>query len=107
VLNRRFTPEEVQAFNQRARAFRSNIALQDRKWIFNPLIETQEEFERRRKLNLTAPWEDAKIREAIQEENKDKGQIVFGPKELGKLIDETGEKFGIVSTYHFGWKPRQ
>jgi hypothetical protein len=106
-LNRRFTEEEVHTFNQRARALRSKVALQDRKWIFNPLIESEEEFERRRKLNLTAPWEDAKIREAIHNENKDKGQkVVYGPKELGKLIDETGEKLGIVSTYTFGWRPR-
>uniref|UniRef100_A0A1J3JP10 Uncharacterized protein n=2 Tax=Noccaea caerulescens TaxID=107243 RepID=A0A1J3JP10_NOCCA len=85
---------------------RSNIALQNRKWIFNPNIETQEEFERRRKLNLTAPWEDEKIRHEIYEQNKEKGQkIVYGPKELGKLIDETGEKLGIVKSFHFGWRP--
>ncbi len=106
VLNRKFTPEETHTFNQRARALRSNIALQDRKWIYNPLIESEEEFARRKKLNLSAPWEDAKIREVIRNENKDKGDIVYGPKELGKLIDETGEKLGIVGSFTFGWKPR-
>jgi len=40
---------------------------------------------------LSAPWEDAQIREAIRAENVHKEEaIVYGPKELGKLIDETG-----------------
>ena len=85
---------------------RSNISLENRKWIFNPNIETEEEFERRRKLNLKAPWEDAHIKEVIRAENADKGEdIVYGPKELGKLIDETGQKLGIVKEFTFGWKP--
>jgi len=94
----------VAIFNQRARSLRSNIPLEQRKWIFNPEIETQEEFDRRRKLNLTAPWEDPLIRQTIKQENTDKGEIVYGPKELGRLIDETGEKLGIISTYTFGWR---
>lgn len=84
---------------------RSSHELANRKWIYNPNIETQEEFERRRKLNLTAPWEDEKIREVIRAANPDKGQIVYGPKELGQLIDETGVKLGIVRDHTFGWKP--
>lgn len=59
---------------------RSNIPLANRKWIFNPNIETEEEFERRRKLNLSAPWEDSQIREKINAENADKSHIVYGPK---------------------------
>lgn len=69
---------------------KSNISINNRKWIFNPNIESQEEFERRRKLNLTAPWEDAQVREQIKAENTDKATIVYGPQELSKLIDETG-----------------
>jgi hypothetical protein len=76
-------------FNQRALALRSNIPLQNRKRIFNPHIETEDEFQRRRKLNLTAPWEDAKIREVIKAENSEKGEnIIYGPKGLDKLIDD-------------------
>ena len=83
---------------------RSNIAISDRKWIFNPNIETEEEFNRRRQLNLSAPWDAPEIRAKINAENKDKAKIVYGPKELSKLIDETGDKLGIVSTYTFGWR---
>ncbi len=104
-MNRKFTKEEVEIFNQRAKAMKSIIPLDQRKWIFNPLIETQEEFERRRKLNLTAPWEDAHIKKIIQSENQDKSHIVYGPQELGKLIDESGQKLGIVKDHTFGWKP--
>ena len=108
MLNRKFTQEEVHTFNQRAKALRSNIPLENRKWIFNPLIETQEEFERRVKLNLTAPWEDEKVREAIRAENQEKGgDIVYGPRELGKLIDETGDKLGIVKNYTMGFRAHQ
>lgn len=96
----------MQTFNQRSRSLRSNIPLENRKWIYNPLIESEEEFARRKKLNLSAPWEDATIREAIRNENKEKGRIVYGPKELGKLIDETGQKLGIINSFTFGWKPR-
>jgi hypothetical protein len=40
---------------------------------------------------LNAPWEDAQIREIIKTENiHQEERIVFGPKELSKLIDETG-----------------
>lgn len=106
VLNRKFTAEEVEIFNQRARDVRSLLNRANKKWIFNPYLETQEEFERRRKLNMSAPWEDEKIKAKIQEENADKKHIVYGPKELGKLIDETGIKLGITRTYTFGYKPR-
>lgn len=95
----------MEIFNQRARALRSNIPLAQRKWIHNPQIESQEEFERRRRLNLSAPWEDAEIRKIIHAQNEDKTNIVYGPKELGKLIDETGQKLGIARDYTFGWRP--
>ena len=58
---------------------KSNIPLSNRKWIFNPTIQTEEEFERRRKLNLNAPWEDPKIREEIKAQNSEKETIVYGP----------------------------
>jgi hypothetical protein len=103
-LNRKFTKEEVVAFNQRAKALRSNIPLQQRKWIFNPEIETQEEFDRRRKLNLTAPWEDPLVRQTIKSENPDKAEIIYGPQELSKIIDQTGQRLGIVKDLTFGWK---
>ena len=61
-MNRKFTDEEVRIFNQRAVAMKSNHSLKDRKWIFNPNIETEEEFERRRKLSMTAPWEDLQLK---------------------------------------------
>lgn len=71
------------------------------------MIETEEEFNRRVKLSLNAPWEDAHIKQIIKEQNQEKGEtIVYGPKELGKLIDETGQKLGIVKEYTFGWRPR-
>jgi predicted adenine nucleotide alpha hydrolase (AANH) superfamily ATPase len=62
-MNRKFTHKEVQIFNQRVKALRSNIPLESRKWIYNPNIETEAEFDRRRKLNLTAPWEDVNIKD--------------------------------------------
>jgi hypothetical protein len=84
---------------------RGRVSLADRKWIFNPNIETEAEFERRRKLNLTAPWEDHQIQEQIRRENPDKERIVYGPQNLGKLIDESGEKLGIIKDWYFSWKP--
>lgn len=78
----------------------------NRKWIFNPAIETEDEFNRRRKLNLTAPWEDPQIKKLIKQQNADKPYIVYGPKELGKLIDETGIKLGVTRKITFGYKPR-
>jgi len=54
---------------------------------------------------MSAPWEDPEVREQIRKENSDKAKIVYGPKELGQLIDETGEKIGVVKHYTFGWKP--
>ena len=54
---------------------------------------------------MTAPWEDAQIREQIKAENPEKKDIVYGPQELGKLIDETGEKIGIARSFTFGWRP--
>ena len=68
------------------------------------MIETQEEFQRRRKLNLTAPWEDEVVKKTIEEKNSDKSNIVFAPSQLHKLIDQTGDKLGIINEYHFGWR---
>jgi hypothetical protein len=61
-----------------------------RRWIRNPKIETQEEFDRRVTLNNTAPWEDQTIKEKIKQENADKSHIVYKPVDLHNLIDATG-----------------
>jgi hypothetical protein len=89
VLDRKFTEEEIEAFNFKRKLLRTkHHQIKDKKWIYNDIIYTPESFAKRIEQATKAPW--------LKADNK-------GPSNLKNIVDEQGEKLGIQRKWYFGW----
>ena len=64
-------------------------SIANKKWIYNPDVDTLESFQKKISWANTEPWANQTIK----------------PINIGKLIDETGEKLGITQNFIYGWSP--
>ena len=103
VVNRRFTEKEVEAFNDRRDAFRSNI--KNRKWIFNEFIYTPEQFQKRIKMHAEGVWSNRDIVDDVKKQNEGKEDLTVEPPNIRNLLDHSGLKFGVTNTLLPGWTP--
>lgn len=72
VFTRKFTPEEITALNFRKNLVRTNHkSIADKKWIFNPALDTEESFSQKISWATVEPWAN----EALK------------PTNVSKLID--------------------
>lgn len=108
MLDRKFTQEEIDAFNAR----RQIMNAPNRKWIWNEYVYTPEEFLRLVYNSKTkqAPWkqctllvDSADVIQKIRIENIHRPHVEIEPFQLKNHADVDGLKYGVKMHAEPGW----